>query len=68
MIDGMRRYLKKEICIEGCRAIIIDCWTCYEGDFFEIQFISGNKIGTQKRYSAWDSDFCKCLPDLNKSS
>lgn len=66
MTDGMRRYLNKDIFIDDCHATIINAWTCYEGDFFDVKFISGVKAGTQRRYSAWDSDFCKCLPDLNK--
>ncbi|MEI5988841.1 hypothetical protein [Enterococcus crotali] len=68
MIDGMNQYLKKEIFIDGYQAKIINAYTCYEGDFFEITFISGDKKGTTKRYSAWDSNFCNSLPDLKQPS
>ena len=65
LIDGMRRYLDKEIFIDNCHAIIINAFTCYEGDFFEVKFISGDKKWTTRRYSAWDSNFSNNLPDLN---
>ena len=61
MIDGMRRYLNKEIFIDGCHANIINALTCYEGDYSYLE-----KTGTQKRYSASDADFMKSLPYLNK--
>lgn len=67
MIDAMKQYLNNEIFIDGCHAKIVGVMICYDGDFFDVKFTSGDKKGTQKRYSASNTNFMTSLLNLNKS-
>ncbi len=45
MLDGMRRYVGKQVTMADGEIVINDAYTCYLGDFFRIKYLSGQRKG-----------------------
>ncbi len=45
MLDGMRQYIGKQVTMADGEIVISDAYTCYAGDFFRIEYLSGKYKG-----------------------
>ncbi len=67
MIEGMRQYIGKQVPMADCEIIINDAYTCYEGDFFRIEYLSGANKGNSVDINIWSeagTELTNCLSYL----
>ncbi len=52
----MTNDLGKIISLPDGDAIIIDIFSCYDGDFYEVEFIKGKNLGNKRRINIWSDE------------
>lgn len=45
MLEGMRRYVGKQVTMTDGEIVIYDAYTCYVGDFFKVRYLTGKRKG-----------------------
>lgn len=65
MSGGPERYIGSRLAWQGREIEIINCFSCYEGDYFVYVFPDDSE-GTPHKISIFDGAFLRALPDMPK--
>jgi hypothetical protein len=51
--EGMIKHIGKHVHLPDGEIIIKDVYTCYDGDFFKVSYLSGKKTGENEDINIW---------------